>query len=285
MGCLPEYLPTRTARLLFRASLQQRHEALQGTQGRPPDRGEEIIEEPVRLETLTPRYTAEAIRIIQGHRAAVLFFNLPYTFPHVRWPPPTSFAAAAPAGCTRRRRGAGLERGSYIIHVSGPACRAHALVFITSDNGPWHAPSSTGLGGLLRGGKARRSRAACASQASVVARQDQADRQPRAGLHARLLPTHLALAGTRPPADRPLDGYDITPLLLGTGASPRHEMIFYNGTDLFAWRKDRYKLHVATSEYCPRACSVTTPRCLSTCWPTLEQFDSPPSIPTSWPTC
>jgi len=253
--------PRGTARLLFRASLQQRHEALQGTQGRPPDARRRDHRGAVRLETLTPRYTAEAIRFIPRPPGSRSFFNFPTPSRTCRWPPPTSFAAAAPAGLyatpSRSRTGAWVI---YYTREADRPGRAHAGVY-HSYNVPWQPPSSTGLGGLLRGGKARRSRRHARARLrwlpGRINRPSASSWPPRTPFAYA-----SAVAGTSPPADRPLDGYDITHLLLGTGASPRHEMIFYNGTDLFAWRKDRYKLHVATSEYCHKGVQRHDPRCV-----------------------
>jgi len=49
----------------------------------PLRRNEEIIEETARQDTLTRRYTEEAIRFIQENRKRPFFVYLPHTFPHV----------------------------------------------------------------------------------------------------------------------------------------------------------------------------------------------------------
>ncbi len=58
--------------------------------------------------------------------------------------------------------------------------------------------------------------------------------------------TCLKLAGAEVPADRAIDGLDLTPLLLGKGPSPRTTMVYYRGTRLFAARKGPYKAHFIT---------------------------------------
>ena len=61
-----------------------------------------------------------------------------------------------------------------------------------------------------------------------------------------LLPTFANLAGAAAPADRVLDGYDLSPLLKSGSGSPRDEMFFYRGTELFAVRKGPFKAHYVT---------------------------------------
>lgn len=65
-----------------------------------------------------------------------------------------------------------------------------------------------------------------------------------------LFPTFCRLSGTELPADRRYDGYDISPLLFGTGKSPRDVVFYYRGTQVYAIRKGDYKAHFITqTEY------------------------------------
>ncbi len=56
----------------------------------------------------------------------------------------------------------------------------------------------------------------------------------------------MTLAGGHPPADRELDGYDVSPLFFGTTPSPRKVMFFYLGETLYAVRSGPYKAHLIT---------------------------------------
>ena len=60
-----------------------------------------------------------------------------------------------------------------------------------------------------------------------------------------LLPTLAAIAGAELPADRTIDGVDISATLFGEEPSAREEFFFYLGNDLEAVRWRRWKLHVA----------------------------------------
>ena len=50
------------------------------------------------------------------------------------------------------------------------------------------------------------------------------------------------------PQDRKLDSYDLSPVLLGTGRSPRQEMFYWTQGELHAVRSGPWKLHVKMRE-------------------------------------
>jgi arylsulfatase A-like enzyme len=61
-----------------------------------------------------------------------------------------------------------------------------------------------------------------------------------------ILPTILKLAKVDLPGDRVYDGFDISPLLLGTGNNPRDVVYYYRDTEVFAIRKGDFKAHFIT---------------------------------------
>jgi arylsulfatase A len=121
-------------------------------------------------------------------------------------------------------------------------------VVFTSDNGPWLIfDQHGGSAGLLRAGKG------CTYEGGM--------REPclmwwpgtirpavihEMGATMDLYPTILKLAGAEVPSDRVLDGFDLRPVLFGTGPGPRDTMFYYRGTQLYAVRKGRYKAHFVT---------------------------------------
>ena len=85
LGHRPQYLPTRHGFDHY-FGLPYSNDMNSQRRGDPPVpllRGEEIIEQPVTQETLTPRYTEEAVRFMREHQNEPFFVYLPYTFPHI----------------------------------------------------------------------------------------------------------------------------------------------------------------------------------------------------------
>jgi arylsulfatase A-like enzyme len=63
-----------------------------------------------------------------------------------------------------------------------------------------------------------------------------------------IFPTALKITGARLPGDRLIDGVDLSQVLLKGANSPRHVFFYYRGTQLFAVRKDQWKLHLFTQK-------------------------------------
>jgi arylsulfatase A-like enzyme len=215
----------------------------------PLMRGTKIIERPVNQHTITRRYTEEAVRFIQRSKDGPFFLYLAHSLPHV-----PLFRSPEFAGVSRRGLyGDVIEEidwsaGRVLDTLRAEGLAANTLVVFTSDNGPWLIfREQGGSAGPLREGKG--------------STWDGGMRVPALfwwpgtiepglihdmGSTLDLLRTVAALAGGRIPDDRILDGYDISPALLGAGSSPRGEMIFYRGTKVFAARVGEYKAHFFT---------------------------------------
>ena len=74
-----------------------------------------------------------------------------------------------------------------------------------------------------------------------------------------LLPTFCSLSDIKLPDDRIYDGYDISPVLLGTGKDPRNTVFYYRGQKVYAIRKGDYKIHFITQlEYGSRTSHLYT---------------------------
>ena len=64
-----------------------------------------------------------------------------------------------------------------------------------------------------------------------------------------LIQTFAALSETQPPADRKMDGYDLSPVLKGTSTeSTRSEFFYWKDDELFAVRSGKWKLHLQKTE-------------------------------------
>lgn len=253
LGHLPQYLPTRNGFDSFYGLPYSNDMTNKATGGVPLLRNEEIIENPTDLSTLTPRYTAEAIKFIEGHKEQPFFLYLPYTYPHVPLHASDEFRGRSARGLF----GDAVEEvdwsvGQILDTLRKSGLSERTFVFFTSDNGPWLVKKlNGGSPGLLREGKGTTFEGGMREPGIAWwPGKIKPTVSLEMGSTLDLLPTILSLAGAAASTDRPLDGYDISPVLLGNGSSPRQEMVFYNGEELFAYRKGRYKIHVVTSDYC-----------------------------------
>src|SRR5256885_1584640 len=58
----------------------------------------ERVEEPARLETLTPRYTEQALRFIEQSKDSPFFLYMPHTYPHIPLAASDRFRGKSPYG-------------------------------------------------------------------------------------------------------------------------------------------------------------------------------------------
>ncbi|HET6457130.1 MAG TPA: sulfatase-like hydrolase/transferase [Armatimonadota bacterium] len=220
-----------------------------GNEKVPLIRNEEIIEQPANLDTLTERYTDEAVRFINDHKDEPFFLYLPHTYPHV----PLN---ASPRFSHKSARGIygdvveciDWSTGRILDNLKKLGLDDNTLVVFTSDNGPWlqKGPEFGGCALPLRAGKGTTweggmreptimrwpghipAGSTCSEVASVM----------------DLLPTLAGFAGAKVPTDRIIDGKDIRPLMTGKpGAkSPHDEFFYYWNKELQAVRSGRWKL-------------------------------------------
>jgi arylsulfatase A len=216
----------------------------------PLMRNDKIIERPANQHTLTKRYTAESIGFIRENKGKPFFLYLAHTMPHVPLFASKEFAGKSARGLY----GDVVEELDWSVGQVLDALRAEkldrtTLVFFTSDNGPWLIKGEQGgSAGLLREGKGStweggmRVPGIAWWPGTVPAGSVTHDIACTMDLFA----TGVKLAGGTVPADRPIDGVDLTPLLTGKGPSPRDTMFYYRGTKLFAVRHGPWKAHLVT---------------------------------------
>jgi arylsulfatase A-like enzyme len=265
LGHLPQYLPMRHGFDTFfgTAYVNDMDSTLEPPQRRaalfapkieywnvPLLRGEQIIERPAQQATLTRRYTEEAVKFIQTHKAKPFLLYLAYNMPHVPLFASPEFAGKSPRGLY----GDVVEEMDWSVGQLRAALRdlaldSRTLVFFSSDNGPWLIMNQHGgSAGLLRDGKGSTweggMRVPGIFWGPGLVKPGVVTRAMASTLD--LFPTCLKLAGVPLPTDRPLDGFDLTPVLAGKGPSPRDTMFYYRGSRLFAVRKGPYKAHFLT---------------------------------------
>lgn len=211
--------------------------------------GGAIVERPAHQETLTRRYVDKSIAFIRQNRERPFFLYLAHHAPHV-----PLFAHHDHEGKSARGvYGDVIEEiddgvGRLRAALAELGLEKNTLLIFTSDNGPWleHGEQG-GTAGPLRDGKGTTFEGGVRVPAlflwpgtvkpGVVLEM---------GAFFDLLPTFASLAGAAVPADRVLDGYDLTPVLRGTGKSPRREYFYYRNSTLQAVRSGPYKAHFMT---------------------------------------
>jgi arylsulfatase A-like enzyme len=223
----------------------------------PLIRDETIVEQPAVQETLTKRYTEEALRFIHDHadearNGRPFFLYLPYTFPHVPLHASDEFRGKSPRGLY----GDVVEEldasvGQILKGLQDEKLAGSTLVILTSDNGPWLSQRQNGgSAGLFREGKSTNweggVRVPCLAWGPGIIAPGRVVQDLASGLD--LFATCIELAGGQLPTDRAYDSHSLVPLLRGTGPGSRHEVFYYYDNQLTAVRQGPWKLHLKTIE-------------------------------------
>ena len=216
----------------------------------PLMRNGEVIERPADQNTLTKRYTEEAVGFIRTHKDKPFFVYLPYTMPHVPLFASDQFRGKSPRGLY----GDVVEEldwsvGQVLDCLRTEGLAENTLVIFTSDNGPWLTQGPAGgSAGLLREGKG--STWEGGMRVPFIAwwpgRVKPGTVNHALACNLDLFPTALALADAPPPTDRPIDGVNLLPALLGTGPGGRDVFFYYRDQHLYAVRKGPFKAHYVT---------------------------------------
>lgn len=212
-------------------------------------RMDEIIEEPVRQETLTERYTAEAIAFMERNRDKPFFLYVPHNMPHIPLFASDRFkgrSAAGPYGDVVEELDWSV--GEVLVALRRLGLDERTLVFFASDNGPWYEGSPGPLrgrkgwtydGGVRVPGIVRWPGRISAGRVSD---------EPLATID--VFPTLMAMTGNSAgdPAGGtlPADGMPAADFLLGTTpAAPGNLYLFFDKEFLQTARSGRWKIHVA----------------------------------------
>jgi arylsulfatase A-like enzyme len=208
-----------------------------------------IIEVPVDQRTVTRRYTDKSLEFIKANKDKPFFVYLPHSMPHIPLYVPDDVRDPDPKKAyINVIEHIDSQVGRIADYLRESKLDENTYLIFTTDNGPWlpfkhhggsAGPLRDGKGTTFEGGQ----RVPCIMWAP--------GRIP-AGTTCDtlcgtidLLPTLTALSGSKLPADRKIDGLDISKLLMGSNETPRKEFLHYasNGT-LQGLRQGDYKLLV-----------------------------------------
>jgi arylsulfatase A len=215
--------------------------------------GEKVAQLNPDQSQLTTWYTEHAVSFIERNKEKPFFLYVPYAMPHV------------PLFVSDKFKGKSTARGIYgdvIMEIdwsAGQIAEAlerngltkDTLVIFMSDNGPWLSYGDhAGSKGPLREGKATvfEGGVRVPMIASWPGHIPAGRTCTEPAMTIDLVPTVSKFVGlTREPSDPPLDGLDISPLLMGApGAKSPHEALyFFWGDELQAIRSGQFKLHLA----------------------------------------
>ncbi|GAA4421017.1 sulfatase [Nibrella viscosa] len=204
------------------------------------------VERPADQNTITRRYTQEAVTYIKANTNKPFFLYMAHSLPHVPLFVSNDFRGKSERGLygdvieeidwsvgqiLNTLRKEGLDKNTYVI--------------FTSDNGPWAIFNEhAGSAGLLYGAKGTSYEGGVRVPAIFWA-PGRIKPAVISGMGSTLdvLPTFSKLAGVPLPNDRVYDGFDLSAVLHGQANSPRNEMYYYHDSKLFAARKGAYKLY------------------------------------------
>lgn len=209
----------------------------------------EEIERPADQHTITRRYTEEVIHFVKTNKDSSFFVYLAYNLPHV-----PLFASEAFEGKSKRGLyGDVVEEidwsvGQILEMLKTEGLAENTIVVFTSDNGAWLPMGiEGGSNGLLKNGKGSTweggMREPCIFwspgniKPAVIS---------GLGTTMDLFATFSKLAKVDMPNDREMDGVDLSPVLFEGQESPRNEVFYYRGRELFAVRVGAYKAHFIT---------------------------------------
>src|SRR5580700_4103447 len=203
-----------------------------------------VIETPVTLNTLVPRYTQQCVNFIANNKNNPFFLYLAYNSPHLPLMPSAAFLGKSPLALY----GDAVQEidwsvGQILQSLKDNGIDNNTMVIFTSDHGPWFQGSPGRLRGrkwsTYEGGVRVPFIVRFPGQIPIANRIFQrattgstAGRVSNAVVSAMdILPTLARMAGATVPA--PLDGIDIGPILMAQVDSiDRDVILHFNNWDL-----------------------------------------------------
>jgi arylsulfatase A-like enzyme len=215
----------------------------------PLMRGTEIIERPADQNTITKRYTEEAVTFIREHVEQPFFLYLAHNLPHI-----PLFASREFLGSSKRGLYGDVVQeidhgvGQILSTLQETGLDQNTIVVFTSDNGPWLTFGiEGGSAGLLRGGKGGTWEGGMREPTIFWSPSNiQPGVVDEIGTTMDLFTTFSNIAQVAIPDDRVIDGVDLGPVLFAGNASPRETVFYYRGREIFAVRQGAYKAHFIT---------------------------------------
>jgi len=207
---------------------------------------------------MTVKYTEEAVQFVRESKGKPFFLYLAHNMPHLPIHAADRFRGKSRAGVY----GDVIEMldwstGEVLDALEREGVAKRTIVVFTSDNGPWNdlpprmlhggvEPWHTGSAGLLRGSKATTYEGG--SRVPAIIRwpgRVAPDRvSPQIATAMDLYVTLTEAAGASVPADRPIDGDSLVPMLEGKPSVRERPYFYFSGPQLEAVRQGNWKLRM-----------------------------------------
>jgi arylsulfatase A len=247
LGVTPDYLPTRRG--------FDHYLGIPYSNDMTPSvlmRDDKVVEQPVKLETLTRRYTEEAVKFLRQSKGSPYFLYFPHTFPHIPLAASDRYRGKSPHGIY----GDVLMEldwsvGEVMRTLRDTGAAENTLVLFSSDNGPWYQGSA----GRLRGRKGETWEGGVREPfiAWMPGRIPKGRVSNSLASMLDVTPTVSKLCDAAP-AVKPPDGLDVWRLWTGEADHvDRDPLLYFDDVHLQCARWGRWKLHV--SRYNRRAYS------------------------------
>lgn len=245
LGDQPEFLPTQQGFDTY-FGIPYSNDMNRDFVPLPLMRDEKVIEAPVDQNTLTQRYTKEAIRFMDTHQSEPFFIYLPHAMTHNPLHASNEFQGKSANGIY----GDAVEEldwstGQILAYLKDNNLEENTLVIFTSDNGA--ASRWGGSNGDLRGWKG----STWEGGMRVPCIMRWKGKIPEGRIISEMvttmdvLPTITHWAGGIVPQDRIIDGYNIESLLIEEhSTSPYIAFFYYQKEQLQAVRSGKWKLHL-----------------------------------------
>ena len=215
----------------------------------PLMRNAEITERPANQHTISKRYTEEAISFIKENKESPFFIYLAHSMPHI----PLFVSKEFEGRSSRGLYGDVIEEidrgvGDILAALRKEGLEKSTIVVFTSDNGPWVTfKQNGGSPGPFRAGKGTTWEGGMRVPGifwgpGIIKPGTVHD----IGSIMDLFPTFISMAGLELPADRVIDGVDISNTLSQGHPAERKILFYYRGTDIYAVRYGDFKAHFIT---------------------------------------
>jgi arylsulfatase A-like enzyme len=239
LGSLPQYLPTNRG--------FDEYYGIPYSNDMSPSvllHNTDIIEQPVQLNTLIPRYTSQATSFIQRSQNTPFFLYLAYNAPHLPLIPSAAFSGTSAQGAYGDVvQEMDWSLGQVLGALAAGGLDQNTLVMFTSDHGPWF----NGSANKLRGRKSETWEGGV--RVPFIARFPGSIPNGRV-VHnfvntLDILPTIAGVTGASLPLN-PLDGVNIWPMLTGQQDAVEHDVfLYFDYWNLQCARMGRWKLHMS----------------------------------------